>query len=65
MKTKKLTKQDILEFCFENDLFEVQPFTGGINEGKLSVFFCDVEVINELRRFGNLLLEKSNEKPTE
>ena len=65
MKFKKLSKEQLLEFCLENDLFQVQPFTGGIYEGKLSVFFRDIEVINELQRFGNLLLEKSNEKPTE
>lgn len=65
MKFKKLSKEQLLDFCLENDLFQVQTFTGGIYEGKLSVFFCDIEVINELQRFANLLLEKSNEKPTE
>lgn len=64
LKTKKFSKKEIIDFCSMNDLFEVQPFTGGIYEGKLSVFFCDVEVLDELQRFANLILEKLNEKST-
>lgn len=64
MKFKKLSKEQLLDFCLENDLFQVQTFTGGIYEGKLSVFFCDVEVLDELQRFTNLILEKLNEKST-
>lgn len=61
MKSKRFTKSQVIDFCIANDLFDVQPFTGGINKGKLSVFFCDIEVLGELQKFANILLNEINE----
>lgn len=61
MKSKRFTKSQVIDFCIANDLFEVHAFTGGINKGKLSVFFYDIEVLGELQKFANMLLNEINE----